>query len=245
MNTSSFPRWLASGAMILALWAVGPGSDLAVRADKPADKDTKTEEAKRVKLGKNVFLEVQGDKRRVIVEAEVCLREGQLEELVCRKGTKEHEAILAADVDARDIHKGLVVAGAKAGTPVKFEPQYQAASGTAIKITLQYEVKGQKFTVSAKDWIRNPKSKKNLEPDWVFGGSQLMPHPDGKDKPPIYLANYGDLICVCNMESAMLDLPVKSPKSLEERLYEAHTDRIPPLDTKVTIILEPIEKKDK
>ena len=41
------------------------------------------------------------NKRRVLVNAEVCLREGQLELFLCRKQTKEHEAILAADVDAR------------------------------------------------------------------------------------------------------------------------------------------------
>jgi hypothetical protein len=248
MNTSSFSRWLAGGPLILALWGVGPSSDPVARADKPSDKDTKTEEIKRTPLGKNknLFLEVQGEKRRVLIEAAVCLREGQLEELLCRKGTKEHEALLAADVDARTVHLALIAAGAEAGAPVKFQPKYQAARGTSIKISLQYEQKGQKVIVSAKDWIRNPKTKKNLEPDWVFAGSQLMPNPDGKDKPPIYLANYGDLICVCNMESAMLDLPVPSPKSFENRLYEAHTERIPPLETKVTIILEPVaEKKDK
>jgi hypothetical protein len=246
MKTSSFPRWLAGGTLVVALLGVGFDSDRTASADNPSDKETKTAEAKRTALGKNVFLEVQGDQRRVIVEAEVCLREGQLEGLLCRKQTKEHEAILTADVDARTVHLALVAARAEPGSPVKFEPQYQAPKGTAIKVTLQYEEKGQKKTVSAKDWIRNPKTKKNLDTDWVFAGSKQVPHPDDPKKPPLYLANYGDLICLCNMESAMLDLPVKSPKALEERMFEAHTERIPPLETKVTIILEPIaEKKDK
>src|SRR5438034_5550667 len=80
-----------------------------VAESSPAQKEqAPAPAAKKVNLGKNVFLEVQGDKRRVLVEAKVCLRTGQLEQFLTRKGTKEHEAILAADVDARDIHAALV-----------------------------------------------------------------------------------------------------------------------------------------
>ena len=47
-------------------------------------------------------------------------REGQPRAVDVRRGTKEHEAILAADCDARDIATGLLATGAKAGTPVKY-----------------------------------------------------------------------------------------------------------------------------
>jgi hypothetical protein len=43
----------------------------------------------------------------------------------------------------------------------------------------------------------------------------------------------------------MLDLPIESPKRLGERLFEAHTERIPPLETKVSIILEVLPEKMK
>src|SRR5436305_142938 len=62
---------------------------------------------KKVRIGDNVYLEIDGKRRRVLVDAYVCLRQGQLEQLVTRKRTKEHEAILAADVDARNIHLAL------------------------------------------------------------------------------------------------------------------------------------------
>ncbi len=43
----------------------------------------------------------------------------------------------------------------------------------------------------------------------------------------------------------MLDLPVKSPKSIDDRIWEANTDRIPPMGTAVDIILEVVpDKKD-
>src|SRR2546427_12454571 len=67
--------------------APSPGK-LALLPEDPTKQDN-TRDAKKVKIGKNVWLEVQGDKRLVIGPAEVCLREGMLEHLMCRKRTKE------------------------------------------------------------------------------------------------------------------------------------------------------------
>jgi hypothetical protein len=202
-------------------------------------------EKKRVELGKNVFFEKEGEMRRVILPAKVVFREGQLEGLLTRKGTKEHEYILAVDADARLIHAALIAAGAKQGKPVQFDPKYVPASGSPIKITLRYKKDKETITVSAQEWVRNGKTNKALDKNWVFGGSQEVPDFEDKTK-KFYLANQGDLVCVCNMETAMLDLPVASPKALDDRVYDANTDKIPPLGTEVEIILEVIpEKKDK
>ena len=45
------------------------------------------------------------------------------------------------------------------------------------------------------------------------------------------------------MESAMLDLPIRSPKSPENRIYNALTSSIPPKDTRVEVILEVAPEK--
>jgi hypothetical protein len=204
-------------------------------------KQDNTRDAKKVEVGKNVWLEVQGDKRRVIVQAEVCLRDGMLEQLMCRKRTKEHEAILAADVDARDIHKALILAKATPGTPVKSKGDTVIPpTGTKIKITLSYKDKDKQVTVPGRDWVRDMKTKKSLEHDWVFVGSYLMDNPLEKDKPPLYAANSGDVICVSNFVEAMLDLPINSSKNNAELEFEAFTERIPPLGTPVTVTLEPV-----
>jgi hypothetical protein len=238
--------WTTGVALALGLLSLGCDADTpsSKEGDNPA-KETKTAETSRKMIGKNVFFETQGDQRRVLVETTVCLRQGQLEGLLTRKQTKEHEYILAVDCDARHIHAALLGARAKPGSPVKFEPKYEPATGSAIKITLQYEEKGKLVSVPASKWIRNTKTKKDLDVNWVFAGSQLAIDPNDKQKPPMYLANHGDIICVCNIEDAMLDLPVQSTKSFDDRVWEANTDRIPALDTKVTMILEPIPDKGK
>ncbi len=227
---------------ILLVLAAG----LAPHAGAPGSRAEEPPEVKRVELGKNLFFEVQGEQRRVIVRAAVCLREGQLEGLLTRKGTKEHEYVLAADVDARKVHSALVAAGARPGTPVQFAPKYVPASGSAIKITLQYPKDGRTVVVPAQQWVREAKTRKDLAEEWVFGGSRLVPDPEDKDRPPLYLANHGDLVCVCNMDTAMLDLPVRSPKKFDERVFNAHTERIPPVGTAVDVVLEPVRgNKDK
>jgi hypothetical protein len=224
-------------SLAIGLSLAGPAAGAAPAHPGPA--------VKRVVIGKNVVLEVAGAKKRVVVQSAVVLREGPLEGLLTRTRTKEHEYILASEADARHIHAALLLAGGKPGSPVRFEPVYRPARGSTIKVMLRYRKGDRTVTEPAQRWIRR-KGKKELASDWVFAGSRLVPNPFEKDKPPIYLANHGDLICLCNMDTAMLDLPVKSPKALESRVYEAFTERIPAKGTPVEVILVPVpEKKGK
>jgi hypothetical protein len=203
-------------------------------------------EAKKAELKKNIFIETQGDKRRVLVNAYVCNRKTILEQLLTRKGAKEHEAILAADIDARDLHTVLTVAGAEPGSTVVYRPKFKSPTGTPVKIFLEYEKDGKKVRVRAQEWIRNIKTKKELHTDWVFAGSRLIPDPFDKTKKPAYAANFGDVICISNFDSALLDVPFDSPKDNDDLAFEADTERIPAEKTAVLVILEPvIEKKKK
>jgi hypothetical protein len=232
MKLTAVARWSVAALLPLALCgerdadgrAPGPGPAAA-----PVRKE----------IGKNVFFEVEGKTRRVVVNSVVVLREGQLEGLLTRSMAKEHEYILAADCDARHIHVALVAAGAKAGAPVVLFPKFVPARGSPIKISLRYKKGGKLVTVQAGDWVREGKTKKALTENWVFAGSRFIPNPAGEG-PPFYVANGGDLICTCNIDTAMLDLPFMSPKKFDERFFEAHTDRIPAKDTPVEIILEPL-----
>ncbi len=212
---------------------------------KAAQQPKPEPEAKKVELKKNIFIETQGDKRRVLVNAYVCNRKTILEQLLTRKGGKEHEAILAADIDARDLHTVLTVAGAEPGSTVVYRPKFMPPTGTTVKIFLEYEKDGKKVRVRAQEWIRNIKTKKELHTDWVFAGSRLIPDPFDKTKKPVYAANFGDVICISNFDSALLDVPFDSPKDNDDLAFEAHTERIPAEKTAVLVILEPVIEKKK
>jgi hypothetical protein len=210
------------------------------------------DEGNKVLVGDNVFLQIlPKDRRRVLISAEVCLRRGPLEMLLTRKGGKEHEAVLAANIDARKVHEALILAKAQPGSPVRFEPGFRPPTGTPIKVTLIYQKEGKQVAVPGQSWVRNIKTGKELESDWVFAGSILVEQPNPLDPSaaPKYMANDGDVICVANFPTALLDVGVESPKSWAERGlkegsdsaergYEAWTERIPDEGTKVVVALE-------
>jgi hypothetical protein len=230
----------------LYILVLGMGLGCEAESYSPAD-DTAPPSTpitvKRHKLAKNIFFEVDGHERRVIVHGVVCQREGLLEGLLTRKGTKEHEYIITADVDARDIHKALLAAGAEAGAPVTLEPRFTPAHGSAINVTIEYHDNDQRTTVSARRWIRDVQTGKDLDCGWVFAGSRLWVDPDRRDKAPRYLANNGNIICLascpCCLESALMDLATKDRNKVAAHSTEANTERIPPLGTPVAVVLSP------
>lgn len=179
--------------------------------------------------------------RRVLVAGQICAREVPLELFACLRGTKEHEAIITVDTRAHIVHAGLLAAGANPGNPVQFYPEYVPAAGSEIEVTVVWQdEKGQRRTARAQDWIRNLETKEAMQYPWVFAGSQFTK--DEQTGQQYYQADGGDFICVSNFPSAMLDLPIKSSDSNAALVFEAYTDRIPPLGTSVTLILKPVPK---
>ena len=201
---------------------------------------------------KSLYLEKKPDgTRRVLVAAEVCLREGPLEVFLTKKGTKEHEAILRIAQDARFIHAALEAAGAKVGTPVQFvnpktmEDDYKAATGQVIKASVHYTKDGKTHTHAAQDWITNKKTKKPMADEWVFAGGRFIKNPDRPTDPAFYSANNGVVLGLSNDYDAMLDLPVQVSKDDAFLIYEANTEKIPQVTSKVWLILEPEAEKKK
>ena len=174
----------------------------------------------------------------VIADGKIAIREGQLEMFACPQGTKEHESVVAVNAKAYVIHAALLAAGAKPGAPVKFFPDFVPAKGEIIDVyVLWVDKKGEKKSIRAQEWVKHFKSGDAMETDWVFAGSSFYKDEEtGKD---YYQAEAGDLICVSNFTTAMLDLPVESSQSAAGLLFAAFTDRIPPKGTPVRLVLVP------
>lgn len=82
-----------------------------------------------------------------------------------------------------------------------------------------------------------------MDAHWVFAGSGF--YQDEQTKEKYYRAEDGDLICVANFGSATLDIATRSGSGSEELLFEAWTERLPEIDTPVTIELIPVFAKQK
>jgi len=202
---------------------------------------------------KTLYIETMEDgTKKLHVAAEVCLREGVLlEVLLCKKQTKEHEAILRIDLDAKLLHAGLVAIGAKPGSPVQFvnpkteQPEYKPASGTVIDIDVHYSRDGKPQSHKAQDWIIDKSTKKAMAHDWVFAGSRFVKWPDKPDEPEYYCANNGEVIAVSNFVDSMLDLPVQLSGSDDELTFEADYTKVPAVGSMVWVTLSPRAEKKK
>jgi len=78
---------------------------------------------------------------------------------------------------------------------------------------------------------------------WVFAGSAFWTDTTTGEK--YYQADGGDFICVSNFPTALLDLPIASTQTNDSLLFTAATERIPPLGTKVRLVLIPRRTRTK
>jgi hypothetical protein len=191
-----------------------------------------------VRLTKDYPIWIDPQRKLVVIDGEICLREGMLEMFACPRNTKEHESIVAVHGRAQYVHAGLLAVGAEPGRPVQFHPEYSPATGTIIDVfVLWIDQDGQRRAVRAQDWIRYHKTDQPMPHDWVFAGSGFWVDEHTGER--LYYGDGGDFICVSNFATATLDLPVPSPQDNADLLFSALTENIPPLGTKVRLVLRP------
>ncbi len=181
--------------------------------------------------------------KRIVVDGYIALRGGPLEMLACPVGTKEHESIIAVFSKAHIIHAGLLAVGAETGSPVKWDPEYAAPTGSEIQVfALWKDEDGKKQTVDTRKWVHVVGTKdQTLDVNFVFAGSGFWKDPDTGKKE--YLAESGDLICVSNFSTATLDVPMESSMANSGLMFDTFTERIPDKDTPVRIVLQVVDAK--
>lgn len=147
----------------VAAFMLGPSQLLLADDPQPATVPA-TVGGKLTALNKEGTVLLDTERKRLILKADVCLREGLLEMLACLKQTKEHEAILRVDTRAQVVHAGLLALGAESGRPVQFMPEYKPATGQPIDIFISWTDKeGKPHREPAQKWIRNATRKYFVE----------------------------------------------------------------------------------
>ena len=182
---------------------------------------------------------IDAKNKRVILDGYVAMTDGPLEMFACPEGTKEHESIIGTLARSKEVHAALLAVGAMRGTPVEFLPKFVPATGQRIRIWVCYRDKNGQFkAVDGRRWVKKASTGKQMEPDWVFSGSGFWKDPEsGKE---YYRADSGDMICVSNFNSAMMDIPVASSAEAGDLLYLPFTERIPAQGTPLRLVLVPI-----
>lgn len=200
------------------------------------NKQTVTIEAKWKRLGKNQIW-INHEDKQVMVRGRICLQEGPLEMFACPGTTKAHESVIASEAKASEIHACLEAIGFPPGKPVQWDPEYTPAQGPLVKILVGWQ-EGDKFVqVNAREMVKVSGTDKPLEKDWVFGGSQI--YHDNVSGENIYYADSGEMVCLSNFSTAMLDVQLESSDAEGGLLFEANKEKIPLPNTKVYMIFVP------
>ena len=116
-----------------------------------------------------------------------------------------------------------------------YGPMTEAQRDGLLKISKEASFQKAIKSIFAQTQIRQ------MDANWVFAGSGFTTDPNTGEK--YYLAESGDLICVANFTTATLDLAIESSATNDTLMFEAYTERIPPVGTKVTMELVPVFKK--
>jgi hypothetical protein len=224
-------RWVVAAVLTLA------GIGRAAGGEEPPAPD-RHPELKRLSPTDEVWIDPAT--RQVVVGGTVCLDKGPIEYFACPKDTKDYESLVAVRSSARLVHTALLAIGLQHGRPVCFDPEYVAATGAVVRVQMRWKTPaGDTQVVPAQEWVRDTRSGTAMKEQWVFAGSSFWTDPvDGKE---YYQADGGDLICLSNFPTAMLDLPIPSTQSNEALLFEAFEGRVPPVGTEVEILMSKSE----
>ncbi|MGB7342792.1 MAG: YdjY domain-containing protein [Pirellulaceae bacterium] len=192
-------------------------------------------------ISKKNNLWVDRKSKFVYADGYVAMREAGLEMFACPVGTKEHESVVATLAKAKEVHAALLAIGAKPGSPAKFLPEFVPAKGQIIRVWVCWRDEAGKFQVTdARRWVQKQATEtEHMSAEWVFSGSGFWKDPaDGHE---YYRADGGDMICVSNFTTAMLDVNTASSAEAEQLQYFPFTDRIPPRGTPIRLVLTPLE----
>ena len=187
------------------------------------------------RLGKNhIWADVEN--KRAIVRGATCLEQGLLEMFACPRQTKEHEAVVSVHAPASQVHATLLAVGHEPGQPMLWLEKYYPATGPLMQVELWWTDKDGKLVKRrAQEMIRNTKTGKAMACDFVFAGSEKVYDP--YEKKDIYMADYGPMINVANQPDAMIDVAIESSAEAQGSLFEVFTENVPPVNTKVYIVI--------
>ncbi len=184
--------------------------------------------------------------RTIDLEATVVLREAKwLELLACSPKSREHESILTVPARPSHIHVALLMLGLEAGSPMRSwlegdEAKWSPPHGPKVRITILYEESGKRVEVPANEWIINQNTHEPMKGNiWLFAGSAIGEVEGEK----VYYADLnGTVVSLVNFGDDLLSRDTTMTNDDDNSTWGTRTEKIPPVGTKVTLRLTPVDE---
>ena len=204
--------------------------------------------------------DVRVDRRKseVIIRAQIASRNGFLEQLVCKAGTREHESLLAVEAAPKMIHAALLAAGFTPGSPgawTETQPDasgksvvnFQPPTGSKVELLVRWDDDGRMNERALCEWVRgvSPNNSSNTPivfpcNRFLFAGSHIRPNPKSLGPGEHYVADYtGSVVGLVTFGDEVIAFEEVIPDRLDvaPAMWESWTDRIPVEGTPIELII--------
>jgi hypothetical protein len=173
--------------------------------------------------------------RQVLLAGQVVLRTGDLELFACAAGSKEHESILSLSARPLHVFEALGLLGFEPGHPPCYDTVRKKvipAQGERLDILVRWNEDHQDRTVPIEHWMRDRNNAVPGPIDWVFAGSMRLE--DGR----LMADLEGTVLCVVDFDGPIIAVAASHSADNADLWLAANTDRIPPVGTPVTLIVQ-------
>lgn len=178
---------------------------------------------------------IDKNKREITVPGEVNMTSGMIELLATTKTGKRHESVLVCDVEPYRLQVALLLIGLNPGGNIQYQGDPATPEGDPVLVWVKWAEKEKERVVRGEDLIFNKVEKKTMpHTHWVFSGSKTV---NGKFVAQIT----GSLITTYHDPYTIMDNPL--PTGADDTFYEVNRDIIPPLGTKVLLVIQAVEKE--
>jgi len=193
----------------------------------------------------------------VVVDARVATREGWLEQLVCKAGTREHESLLVVAIRPSLLHAALLFVGVQPGTPGIWREEqgkdgawsiaYTSPVGTPVEVVVRIPGESGEREEPLCQWVRGTREvggklvEQRFPCDgFVFAGSHVRPNPPSLGAGEHYVADYtGSIVGLVTFGDEMIAFREVIPDrvDLAPAVWTADTARIPPEGSAVQLVI--------
>lgn len=226
MLASTLPRFVAIAALAIAAHGAR-GQEMPLIQEIGPD----TFSVGEVQLNKQL--------KTVTIPATVNMREGPLEYLLVGETGKTHESLLSSKVEPYHIHVAMLLIGARDTSsqapppPGRIDAEYLKKApelqGDNVTVTLVWQRDGAEERTPANEWVLNHAEKAPMTAGpWRYTGSGLS---NGTFRAQVE----GSMIALITDPAALINNP--RPGRDDDRIWTARKEKIPPLETPLSVII--------